>query len=878
MNFIIPHFAKSCGARHWLTAGLLLLSAPTLAGDLTALSWEEGTGSPTLQVWVSGNPAHEVQSMEGGTRLRLNLPSTALREVSDVEARGAVKGVYPYLSDTGTGVVIDFLLAEPGQLTVEAANFGFRVVASATGSVASNAGAPPAPVEAAVAPNPVVAPQPVPSPEPVVAVAPPAPVPTPAPVAAPVVPVKAIAIEEIVYAKLPGDRVQITVRTNTTPPKPAVFTTSNPARLAFDFSGTRVSMPKTNVKVGQGAVTSIDVIEAATRSRVVVNLVRSAGYTTTSDARSFTITVDSAASAAQGGAPAKTTRFATAARPGKHGLRSIDFRRGQQGDGKIVIALSDSGVGIDIREQAGEILVDFIDTGVSAEMQRRLDVTDFGTPVTNIDTFVQGKNVRMVIAAKGKYEHLAYQAGDVFTVNIKPVVDKGERKKDELGYSGEKLSLNFQNIDVRAALQVIADFTGLNFVTSDTVKGNLTLRLKDVPWDQAMDIIAEAKNLSIRRSGNVVRVGPTEEVAAREKTIFEAAKSSIELEPLVSELIQINYAKAADMAKLLKSIRAIDPGGQQGNSPFSSVSVQKLETESNSLLSLRGQVTTDVRTNSLLVQDIPSKIKEIRKLVAALDQPVRQVMIETRLVEASDNFARSIGVRWGGLKFGPVPGRVSSVGCGTQGCIVDALNAEKIKVEDYLAVNLGAAAVRGANPGAFTLGVLGADGGLLTLELSALEAEGKGRLISSPRLITGNQKKARIEQGEEGIFLATGGAGTSSFIIRKAVLALEVTPQITPDDRIVMDVLITKDTFVDARAGLINKKEITTQVLLDNGETVVIGGVYEQAESSRVNKIPFLGDLPFLGVLFRNNTKVNDRTELLIFLTPRILSERLSLK
>jgi type IV pilus assembly protein PilQ len=849
-------------------AVLLSVSMPVLAGDLTAISWEDGAAAPTLQVWVSGNPAYDVQSLDGGQRLRLNLPSTVLKDVSDIEGRGAIKGVYPYLNDTGTGVVIDFLLAEPGALQVEATNYGLRVAAGSSPAKAASA-ADVAPAQAAPAATP--------SPPPIVE-AKPAPVPAQKAAAKPAAPQNAI--EEIVYSKLPGDRVQITLRMSATPPKPAVFTTSNPARLAFDFAGTRVALPKSNVKVSQGAVTSIDAIEAVTRSRVVVNLVRSAGYTTTSDARSFTITVDSAAAGAVA-QPAKTTRFATAPRPGKHSLKNIDFRRGPHGDGKIVIGLSDSGVGIDIREQAGEILVDFVDTGITAEMQRRLDVTDFGTPVTNIDTFVQGKNVRMVIAAKGKYEHLAYQAGDVFTVNIKPIVDKGERKKDEFGYSGEKLSLNFQNIDVRAALQVIADFTGLNFVTSDTVKGNLTLRLKDVPWDQALDIIAEAKNLSIRKSGNVVRVGPTEEVAAREKSVFEAAKSAIELEPLVSELIQVNYAKAEDMAKLLKSIKAIDAGGQMGNNPLANVSVQKLETESNSLLSPRGQVTTDARTNSLLVQDIPSKIKEIRKLVAALDQPVRQVMIETRLVEASDNFARNLGVRWGGFKWANAanPNQAQPIGCGMQECIVDYLNGDDIRVDNYLAVNLAAGAVRGVNAGAFTIGTLRlSDASILTLELSALEAEGKGRVISSPRLITGNQKKARIEQGQEGIFRALGGLGTSSFIIRKAVLALEVTPQITPDDRIVMDVNITKDTFADATAGLINKKEITTQVLLDNGETVVIGGVYEQTEVNNVNKIPFLGDIPYLGFLFRNSQKTNDKSELLIFLTPRILSERLSLK
>jgi type IV pilus assembly protein PilQ len=851
MNPNIPHRRTGGSAMLqslWQAWAFLLLFAANgvaSAGDLTALSWDENAATPTLQVTVSGSPAYEVQTLEGGQRLRLVLPNTSLREVSDLEGRGMIKGVYPYLAETGNGVNIDFLLSAPGRLSVEAASNGLRVAALGENG-------------AAVAPPPATAPAPAES---------------------------KTAIEEIVYAKLPGDRIQIQVRMSGAPAKPAVFTTTNPARIAFDFPNTRVNLGRPSIKVGEGAVLGVNAVEAQNRSRLVVNLVRPAGYTTAADNRSFTITVENPTGGAAGTQATKTTRFASAARPGKHSLKSIDFRRGPQGDGKIIIALSDTGVGIDIREQAGEIIVDFLDTGIPAELQRRLDVTDFGTPVTNMDTFVQGKNVRLVIAAKGKYEHLAYQAGNMFTVNIKPIIEKpGEKQKDELGYSGEKLSLNFQNIDVRAALQVIADFTGLNFVTSDSVKGSLTLRLKDVPWDQALEIIASAKNLAIRRSGNVVTVGPADEVAAKEKAAFEASKAAIELEPLASELIQINYAKAEDVAKLLKSIKAVDPGGAQ-DAPFSTTTVQKLETESNSLLSPRGQVTVDVRTNSLLIQDIPSKIREVRKLISQIDQPVRQVMIETRLVEATDQFARNLGVRWSLLKFvDPNGANVQPWGCGTQECMGDLYEMftrgqATIDWENTMAVSLPAQAIRGTPAGRLTMGVLRMnDQSLLNLELSALEAEGKGKVISSPRLITGNQKKARIEQGQEGLFRALGGIGTTSFVTRKAVLALEVTPQITPDDRIILDVLITKDTFADPTSGLINKKEVTTQVLLDNGETVVIGGVYEQTEINQVSKIPMLGDLPWIGMLFRNKNVTNDKSELLIFLTPRIMSERLSLK
>lgn len=857
-----------------VTMLLFMLSGAASAGDLTALSWEENTGAPSLQVWVGGSPTYEIQTLDGGQRLRLRLSDTVLRDVTDVEGRGAVKGVYPYLSDTGTGVNVDFLLTEPGQLNVESASYGYRVTAQVGGAEAPKAEAPKAAIEKAEA---------------TAAVPPAAPVKPVAVAVAPLVPAPAAitaepqnAIEDIVYAKLPGDRIQIQLRMTGAPVKPAVFTTSNPARIALDFPNTRVSMAKTSIKVGVGAITSVNAIEAQNRTRVVLNLVKPAAYTSTSDNRSYTITVENPVGAVAGTQAAKTTRFASAVRPGKHSLKGIDFRRGPQGDGKIIIGLSDTGVGIDIREQAGEIIVDFLDTGIPAELQRRLDVTDFGTPVSNIDTFVQGKNVRLVIVAKGKYEHLAYQAGELFTVNVKPVVEKpGDKKKDEFGYSGDKLSLNFQNIDVRAALQVIADFTNLNFVTSDSVKGNLTLRLKDVPWDQALDIIATAKNLAIRKSGNVVTVGPADEVAAKEKAVLEAGKTVSELEPLVSELIQINYSKAEDIAKLLKSIKAIGPGVQAG--AFSNVSVQKVETESNSLLSARGQVTVDERTNTLLIQDMASKIKEVRKLIAALDQQVRQVMIETRLVEARDSFAKNLGVKWGVAAHGPVGSsgsRAVGTTCGTLGCAANLVNGVPIDLAGSgLSVNLGAAGIGTSAAGSIATILQLPGGNLLSLELSALEEEGSGKVISSPRLITANQKKARIEQGQERIFLIPGATGSTS-VIKKAVLALEVTPRITPDDKVILDVLITKDAFVsaDPNDSTINKKEITTQVLLENGQTVVIGGIYEQELLNTITKVPFLADVPLVGWLFNKKSKLDTKTELLIFLTPRILSESLSLK
>jgi type IV pilus assembly protein PilQ len=596
------------------------------------------------------------------------------------------------------------------------------------------------------------------------------------------------------------------------------------------------------------------------------------------------LTVEAPVGAIAGATETKTTHFASSRKGGKYSLKSIDFRRGPQGDGKIIISLSDPSVGIDIREQAGEIILDFLNTSVPADLQRRLDVVDFATPVQTIDTFSQGKNTRMIITPKGKYEQLAYQTGNVFTVSVKPVIEKPDQKKvDEFGYSGEKLSLNFQNIDVRAALQVLADFTGLNFVVSDTVKGSLTLRLKDVPWDQALDLIVDAKNLAIRRKGNVITVAPAPEVAAKEKANLEATKAVVELEPLVSELIQINYAKAEDIANLIKSIKPVGSVTATEHPVFGSQATGanvQIATSSNTLLSPRGQVTVDRRTNSILIQDTAGKISEIRKLIAQLDQPVRQVMIESRLVEATDNFSKSLGARFG-LKYADVATSSGRVGAGS-GNIVDSsniINTGMVSNADGLNVNLPSAGIGNSPAGSIglTFARLGSNGGLLNLELSALEQEGQGKIISSPRVITANQKMARIEQGQERVF-TTNVLGVGSVVTKKATLKLEVTPQITPDDRINLDVDITKDDFADAVNGVLNVKEITTQVLLDNGETVVIGGIYSQDKIDTITKVPFFGDIPLLGWLFKSKEAQNNRTELLIFLTPKILSDNLSMR
>jgi type IV pilus assembly protein PilQ len=876
---LLRNVAVTAGKCLSLVIAMVGMTSAALGAEIQSIVWEPGSDTPVLQIKVAGEANYKTQVLEDGQRLRISFSDSSMgTSLAELQGLDKVKGVYPYLADNGTSVVVDLLMTEPGQLDVQKAEYGYRVVASAATPVAS-APAPATvetPVAAAAA---AVAPAPV---EPAVsAQEKPAEKTAAEPVAAPAVTEEKNVIEDILYAKLPGDRIQITLKMAKPPVEPNAFTITNPARISLDFPKTRVGLAKKSIAVKEAAVTSVTAIEAEDRSRIVLSLIKPVAYSTNIEGNNFVLTVESPVTAISGAVEPKTTHFASSHKAGKYSLKAIDFRRGPQGEGKIIINLSDPAVGVDIREQAGEIMVDFLNTSVSSELQRRLDVVDFVTPVQTIDTYAQGKNARMVITPKGKFEQLAYQTGNVFTISVKPVIEKTDEKKvDEFGYSGEKLSLNFQNIDVRAALQVLADFTGLNFVVSDTVKGSLTLRLKDVPWDQALDLILDSKNLAMRRKGNVLTVAPAPEVAAKEKANLEATKSVIELEPLVSELIQINYAKAEEIAALLKSIKAISTTAGQHPVFGQAVTITKESTDSNTLLSPRGQVTVDARTNSILIQDTAGKIREVRKLIAKLDQPVRQVMVETRLVEASQNYARNLGARLAHLYQGSNNTKIVDTSGKIE--VLPPLrppgggNSVYEIVPSGLNVNLAAPGVGNFSAGTFMVDFI--KGGLeLTLELSALEQSGQGKIISSPRVITASQKKALIEQGQERVF-TTSVLGVGSVITKKATLKLEVTPSITPDDRVNLDVDITKDNFEDPAAGLLNVKQITTQALLDNGETMVIGGIYEQEKQETLTKIPFFGDIPLIGWLFRNKATIDNKTELLIFLTPRILSDRMAVR
>jgi type IV pilus assembly protein PilQ len=679
-------------------------------------------------------------------------------------------------------------------------------------------------------------------------------------------------IEAINVSPQAGGNLVIKVTMKQAPASPpAGFTISNPPRIAFDFPNTASTLGRGAQDVGEGDLRSFTVVQAGDRTRLVLNLTRATSYDTQIEGRALLITLQSAATASTAGA---TVHFAEV-RPGdqRHSLRDIDFRRGGASEGRIVVDLSDNAVGIDLKQLGKTIVVDFINTALPKNLERRLDVTDFGTPVQLVDAFTQGNNARVVIQPRGNWEHTAYQTDTRFIVEVKQKGEDTGRIARGGGYTGEKLSLNFQNVEVRAVLQVIADFTGLNIITSDTVTGNLTLRLKEVPWDQALDIILQSKGLDMRKTGNVVWIAPRDELATREKLALEARQQITDLEPTRTESFQLNYQKAVDMQKLLA-----DP--QQR------------------VLSKRGSAVVDARTNTVFVQDTPSRLEEVQKLLRKVDVPVRQVMIESRIVEAGDTFGRNLGVRLGyNDRTGFETGVFGSEGFGLRGSGSRALVGGNLSgagqvtgqtppnatgfLPDQLNVNLPAPGLGGANAGVFSLILFNsAHTHFLNLELSALQADGRGKIISSPRVITADQIEATIEQGTEIPYQQATSSGATSVSFKKATLSLKVKPQITPDDNVIMNLNVHKDSVgQNTLAGpSIDTKQIITEVLVENGGTVVIGGIYTQEERSTTNKVPVLGDLPFIGFLFKQNLKIDNRNELLIFITPKILKDNLTLR
>jgi type IV pilus assembly protein PilQ len=681
-------------------------------------------------------------------------------------------------------------------------------------------------------------------------------------------------LQDISYSALPGNKLQIVLTTAAPASEPLSFSTDNPARIALDFADTQSGLASKNIAVGVGMVRSISAVEADGRTRVVVNLIESTPHHIQTSGNQVIVTVGAEAPPAPAAVAAAPAPVQPAARPatrttaaaparGSNEVRGVDFRRGDRGAGRVVITLPSASTVVDSRLQGGNVLVDIKGTGVSSDLAKIYDVGDFGTPVKTMTVRRAGQNTHVIIKASGNYDHIAYQADNVYTVEFRPLTAAEQEKMQaqKRVYAGERLSLNFQDIEVRSVLQLLADFTGKNMVVSDTVTGRITLRLKNVPWDQALDIILKTKGLSMRENDNVILVAPTEEIAAREKLELESSKQVEELIPLRSDLIRMNFARADDIATILKA------------------------TE-NKLLSERGNVTVDQRTNTLLVQDTPAKLEEIRELVQKLDIPMRQVMIESRVVIANNDFTRDLGVRFGLTKRDSfengrgyvIGGTLPDSGFNTGD--VEGDNGDPSLLNGLL-VNLPK--VTGAGRGG-SLGLLVGTVGsyLVGLELTAMQQEGKGELISMPKVITADQSKAVIKQGVEVPYQEATSSGATSVSFKEAVLKLEVTPQITPDDRIVMELLITKDRPDFTRSVLgtppLEKREIQTNVLVSNGETVVLGGILEDEKSQNQEKIPVLGDMPFLGSLFRQELNKNLSTELLFFITPRILKESLTLQ
>jgi type IV pilus assembly protein PilQ len=661
---------------------------------------------------------------------------------------------------------------------------------------------------------------------------------------------------------------------------PSGFTIQTPARIALDFPGVVNGMGRSTVEVNQGNLRSATVVQAGERTRVVLNLKQPTTYKSEIKGRSLLVSLDGVAQAAAA-APTPssgTTLFAESRNNSALALRDIDFRRGGDNAGRIVVDLRSNQVGVDIRQLGSALVVEFLKSTLPQGLRRRLDVTDFGTPVQMITTTEVGDRVRMTIDARGAWTHSAYQNDNQLVVEIRELKQDPTKLTQGPNFTGEKLSLNFQSIDVRSLLQVIADFTNFNVVTSDTVTGSLTLRLKDVPWDQALQIILDAKGLGLQKNGSVLWIAPKDEIDARTKRDFEASKAIEELEPLRTQAFQLNYARAADIAAQLTALGAGASSGSTGAR----------------FLSPRGTAIAEPRTNQLFVTDVSSRLSQVQELLTRLDVAVRQVLIEARIVEASDTFGKSLGVRLGGTDqralrggdggYGIGGGNRVAIGSsynnltgttGATGLSDAAMNAGS------RFVNLPALGQNGYDPASFAVSIFSsAANRFLNLEITALEADGKGKVVSSPRVVTADQTKALIEQGTELPYQVATASGATSIAFRKANLKLEVTPQITPEGNIILDLDVNKDSVGQATAAgfAINTKHIKTQVLVENGGTVVIGGIFELNEVENETKVPLLGDLPGVGNLFKTRSRTANKQELLVFITPKVISDRAGLR
>ncbi|MDR3370022.1 type IV pilus secretin PilQ [Rhodoferax sp.] len=673
-----------------------------------------------------------------------------------------------------------------------------------------------------------------------------------------------VAIEAVTGSLQGGSEVVKIDLSAVLPALPTGFSIQSPARIALDFPGVVSAMGRSTVDINQGNLKSVSVVQAGDRTRVVLNLKQYTAYKTQIQGKSLYVSLDAVNSTAPTEAPKV---FAENLSRDAMPLRDLDFRRGEGDTGRVIVSLPNDQVGVDIRQQGQTLVVEFMKTTLPEGLRRRLDVADFGTPVKTITTTQSGDRVRMVIEPQGQWTHSAYQSNSQFVVEVKPVKVDSTKLTQGPGYTGQKLSLNFQNIEVRSLLQVIADFTNFNVITSDSVNGAVTLRLQDVPWDQALDIILQAKGLGMRKTGNVLWIAPKDEINAKEKIDLEAAASLEGLEPLRTQAFQLNYTKATDVAAQLTA----STGTSSNNAR---------------LLTPRGSVISEARTNQLFVTDIPSKLEQVQQLIAKLDIPARQVLIEARIVEASDTFGKSLGVKLGatdlraqqggdgGYSIGD--GNRVAVGTNYSNAVASSGAGGTVDTSSNF-VNLPATGQNGYDAATFAVSIFSsAANRFLNLEISALEADGKGKVVSSPRVVTADQIKALIEQGTELPYQVASSSGATSIAFRKANLKLEVTPQITPEGNIILALDVTKDTVGQSTTAgyAINTKHIQTQVLVENGGTVVIGGIFEMTETNSVNKVPFFGDLPGVGVLFRNSSKVANKQEMLVFITPKVIADK----
>lgn len=676
----------------------------------------------------------------------------------------------------------------------------------------------------------------------------------------------ATAVTDIEFSSRPGSKFEVRLDFDQAPPAELQsYTIEKPARIAIDFPQTTSALDRKKYSLPYGNATGVLVLESGSRTRVILNLVKLVPYETRVDGNSLYLTVGQDAEAEyfkQGGDPNALKTQIESVGNVRAEISDLQFQRSPAGEGRLILKLSDPSVDVNVFSESGDVKVEFLDTDIPERLLRRYDVTDFATPVNSVDVNTSERGTALTLKTTGDFDYLAYQADNEYVVSIKPLTAKeAEERRNEFTYVGERISLNFQDIEVRAVLQLIADFTELNLVASDTVSGRITLRLQNVPWDQALELVLKTKGLDKRQVGNVLMVAPAAEIAERERQEIEANKQIAELAPLRSEFIRIRYASAADLVSLFAA------GSEDGGS----------------LISSRGSVIVEARTNSLIVTETSSKLAEIRDLIDRVDIPIRQVMIESRIVIAQSDLEKELGIQWGGGYLNPdANGNVVSIS-GDANNAVNLNNSvingtqPNLAFPGALMVDLGV----GTSTSGFAVGFT-SDDLFLTAELSALESAGKSEVVSQPKVITGDKQQATIKSGTEIPFQQAAASGATAVQFKEAVLMLDVTPNITPDDRILLDLVINQDSIGDlvpsGQGGLIpaiDTTELTTQVLVGNGETVVLGGVFRTEDLETVSKVPFFGDLPYIGALFKNESSQKTKTETLIFITPRILADTL---